>query len=60
MICKTFKIRMNLTTIWLLSPLGHMSVAGILDVVIDRGSVVGTVTVGIEVILLEIELAGIV
>ena len=37
-----------------------MSVAGILDVVVDRRSVVGTVSVGVKVVLLEIELAGLV
>ena len=34
-----------------------MSMAGILDVVVDCCAVVGTVSVGIKVVLLEIELA---
>ena len=37
-----------------------MSIAGILDVVIDCGAVVRTVSVGIKVVLLEIELASLV
>ena len=41
-------------------PLGHKSVAGILDVVIDCGAVVGAVSVGIKVVLLEIQLASLV
>ena len=44
----------------LLSPLGHMSIAGILDVVVNCGAVVRTVAVGIKVIRLEIDMASLV
>ena len=42
------------------SPLGHISVTCILYIVVDRSAVIGIVTLGIEVISLEVDLTGLV